>query len=246
MNRSVHVYRDADDLAKGAAGQIVDVLRNALESRPRASLVLTGGGTPRETYAYLAENHHDSIDWRRVDLFWGDDRFVPPDHEESNYGMANAALMSQLEVGGVFPMPTTGDSPTRSADEYEQMIRDYHGEEEPSFDLTLLGLGDDAHVASLFPGAEALDESERLVLHTLAPEGNPVRDRITMTFAALNASRTVLFLVAGESKRTAVGRAFDDRDDTPVGRVSARERVIWCVDEEAAEDIPGEVRGGKG
>jgi 6-phosphogluconolactonase len=241
MKRSIVVFRDAKELAAGAADHIVRILRDSLESRPRASLVLTGGGTPRETYALLADVHRDSLDWRRVDIFWGDDRFVPPEHPESNFRMANTALLFRLRTGAVFPIPTTVDSPLRSASEYERTIRGYFGDDEIAFDITLLGLGKDAHVASLFPGAAAFDELERLVVQTIAPEGSPIRDRISMTYAALNTSRNVLFLVSGEGKHPAVHRVLAAEDDTPAGRIIARERLIWCLDEAAAGDLPEEV-----
>lgn len=237
MNRVVHVYGNAEALAVGAASQIADLLRSALEERDRASLVLTGGGTPRRTYAILADAHRETVDWRRVDVFWGDERFVPPEHPESNYQMAASTLLSEIEFGEIHPIPTIVGSPMHSAREYERVIRDYFGDAEIRFDLTLLGLGEDAHVASLFPGSAALDESARLVVPTQAPDDAAVRDRVSMTFPALNASRTVLFLVTGESKRPAVRRVFAKEEGAPGVRVSPRERVIWCMDEAARGEV---------
>jgi 6-phosphogluconolactonase len=237
MQRDVHVYSNAETLAEGAAREIVHVLRRALEEGERASLVLTGGRTPRQTYAVLADVHRETLDWRRVDVFWGDERFVPPDHPESNYKMAASTLLSKLEVGEIYPVRTSVDSTGRSAEEYERVIREYFGDAEIRFDLTLLGLGEDAHVASLFPGSASLDESERLVVPTQAPDDAAVRDRVSMTFPALNSSRTALFLVSGESKRPAVRRVFAEEEGAPAVRVSAREQVIWCMDEAAADGV---------
>jgi 6-phosphogluconolactonase len=237
MKRYAHVYSNAEALAVGAAKEIAKVLRSALEEGERASIVLTGGGTPRQTYSVLADVHRETLDWRRVDVFWGDERFVPPDHPESNYKMAASTLLSKIEVGDIYPIRMSFDSPIRSAEEYERVIRDYFGDAEIRFDLTLLGLGEDAHVASLFPGSASLDISSRLVVPTQAPDDAAIRDRVSMTFPALNSSRTVLFLVSGESKRPAVRRVFAEEEGAPAVRVSARERVIWCMDAAAADRV---------
>lgn len=231
--RDVHVYDDPQALAEGAAGRIAEVLRDALRERPRATLVLTGGSTPAETYRRLADQHREAIEWERVDVFWGDERFVPPDHEESNYRMGAETLLSGIGSGGVYPIPTTLDSPDAVADAYELTLRTYFGAEEVRFDLTLLGLGADGHVASLFPGARELEERDRLVISSTAPEGMAVRDRITLTFPVLNASRAVLFIVSGSKKQDAVGRAFAPQDAVPAGRVRPEGRLIWCLDEAA-------------
>lgn len=233
MIREKHVYSTPDDLAGAAATRIVEILVEALASRPKASLVLTGGRTPRLTYRRLAEHHHDAIDWHRVALFWGDERFVPHDHPESNYGMAKESLLRNIEVADAFPIPTDHASPSASAEHYERDILGYFANREPLFDLTLLGLGDDAHVASLFPGAPELEERERLVVPAQAPPEHAARDRISLTFPALNASKCVLFLVAGENKRGAVRQALSG-DDVPAAHVAPREHLLWYLDAEAA------------
>ena len=235
MNHNLKVYADAEALAAAAADFIVETLGNVLASRDRASLVLTGGSTPRRTYEILAERHSDALDWQRIDLFWGDERYVPHDHSDSNFGMVKESLLAGIEPGAVYGMPTSDGSPERSADAYERTLRDYFVGARPVFDLTLLGLGDDAHVASLFPGSRFLDESERLVLATTAPADSPVRDRVTLTFPAINASRRILFIVAGSHKRDAIHRTLDS-GDTPAARVHPREDLIWLVDEDAAPD----------
>ena len=235
MNHNMKVHADSETLAAAAARHIVDTLSKVLESRDRASLVLTGGSTPRLTYTVLAERHHDALDWSRVDLFMGDERFVPFDHADSNYRMVKESLLTGIKPGNVFPMPTNEESPTRAADVYERTLRDYFVGARPVFDLQLLGLGDDAHVASLFPGSPYLDEAERLVLATTAPAESPVRDRITLTFPAINASRRIFFIVAGANKREAILRTIES-GDTPAARVHPREDLIWLVDEAAAPD----------
>ncbi len=235
MNHNMKVHADADTLAGAAARHIVDTLSKVLDSRDRASLVLTGGSTPRETYTILANEHNASLDWQRVDLFMGDERYVPHDHADSNYRMVKESLLTGIKPGNIYPMPTEEESPERAAEVYERTLRDYFIGARPVFDVTLLGLGDDAHVASLFPGSPFLDEAERLVLATKAPAESPVRDRITLTFPAINASRRIFFIVAGAHKREAILRTLES-GDTPAARVHPREDLIWLVDEDAAPD----------
>jgi 6-phosphogluconolactonase len=228
------ICADTQELAEAASTQIVDILREALTSKPRASLVLTGGQTPRATYRLLDELHHDAIDWQRVDLFWGDERFVPLEHAESNFRLAAETLLRRIDVGEAFPVPTLLDSPAEAAAAYERDIRRYFADGEVSFDLTLLGLGGDAHVASLFPGAPELEEMELLVVPATAPPGNPIRDRVSLTFRALNASSTILFIVAGVNKREAVRKALAGDHGVPGGRIAPRDRLLWHLDAEAA------------
>jgi 6-phosphogluconolactonase len=237
MKREQKVFTTTPDLAEAAAARIVEILTDVLDSKPKASLVLTGGGTPRSTYQSLAERHRDALDWRRVALFWGDERFVPHEHEESNFGMAAETLLEGIEAGDVFPIPTSLGSPDEAASAYQRDIERYFNDGDLSFDLTLLGLGDDAHVASLFPGATELDEMTRLVVPTTAPEGSPITDRVSMTFRAINTSRTVLFIVAGANKGAAVQKALSGDRDVPAARVVPRERLIWFLDAEAADGI---------
>lgn len=234
----IHVLPDEHSLAIACADFVAQTLAGALERRERASFVLTGGQAPRRMYRMLAERHRRALRWDQVDYFWGDDRFVPPDDDESNFGMARENLLSGLgEVGcNVFPMPTSLDDPGQAADAYEQTLRAYFADAEPRFDLVLLGLGADGHVASLFPGSPVLDESRRWVAHTQAPEDAPVRERITMTFPLLNAGETTLFLVAGEAKREAVARA-QRGDYIPASRIRPRGELVWYVDEAAAAEI---------
>jgi len=234
-----HVHADENELANAAADRIAAILSAALAERDRVAFVLTGGGTPEKTYRELADRHRDALDWDRVDFFWGDDRFVPHDDEESNYRMAAESLLSELSASdcGIYPVPTHLSSPEDAARAYEGTLRAYFGGREPEFDLVLFGLGPDAHVASLFPGADSLDEDERWVLHTRSPEDQPPHDRVTMTFPLLNRARTALFLVAGGKKSDAVAAAHNERDDLPVHRVQPQGQLLWYLDEAAAEPL---------
>jgi 6-phosphogluconolactonase len=186
-----------------------------------ASLALSGGSTARESYELLTVA---DVGWSEVDVFFGDERWVPVDDPESNEGMARQAFVDQVEPRSVYSLRHAGDSIEEAADAYDRLLRDYG-----PLDLVHLGLGPDGHTASLFPGSPSLDERERLVVAT-GDELHP-HPRLTLTFPALNQSRLAVFTVAGEGKREALQRVKSG-DDLPAARVSAA-RVIWLVDEAA-------------
>jgi 6-phosphogluconolactonase len=168
-------------------------------------IVLTGGSTPRTAYEHAAGL---GADWSRATFWWGDERCVPADHELSNFGMANKALVSKVEAGAVHRIK--GElGPAAGADDYEQQLRTVFGDEGvPRLDLILLGLGPDAHIASLFPGNPELGVTDRLVVGVEVPGMAPLVPRVSFTLPLLNAGREVVFLVAGEDKAEAVARAF--------------------------------------
>jgi 6-phosphogluconolactonase len=226
-------------LAHAAADTVVETLGAALEARDQASFVLTGGSTPVPLYRLLAAEYRHALDWSRVVVFFGDERHVPHDHDDSNFRMARETLLDGLPLSPdrIYPMPTS-DTPETDARSYEETLRDYFGDGPPAFDLLLLGMGADGHIASLFPGSPALDEAERWVVATESPPSSPVHDRITLTFPAINAARTVLFLVAGESKQEALYAVHRTPGDAPPAeRVEAQDRLLWFVDEAAAGDL---------
>jgi 6-phosphogluconolactonase len=174
-------------------------------------VVLTGGSSPKRAYELAANG-----DWSDKTVWFGDERCVPPDHEWSNYRMADEALLSRLD-----PRPEA--LRMEDADAYEALVRDRLGDE-PAWDLLLLGLGPDSHCASLFPGKPEVEVTDRLVVDVPEAGMEPQVPRITLTLPAINAARHVVFLVTGESKREAVRRAFgDDPDPTsPAAHVRPR------------------------
>ncbi len=168
-------------------------------------IVLTGGSTPRAAYEHAAGL---GADWSRTTFWFGDERCVPPDHEQSNFAMAEKALLGRIEAGAVHRMKGELGA-AAGADDYEQQLRTVFGDEGvPRIDLILLGLGPDAHCASLFPGDSALGVTDRLVTGVEVPGMAPLVPRITFTLPLLNAGVEVVFLVAGEDKAEAVARAF--------------------------------------
>ena len=230
-----NVVPDLEVLSRTAAKELCKVLSNAIAARGKASLVLSGGKTPRQLYTLLAGEFRETIDWSKVDFFWGDERYVPPEHEASNFGVARGALLQPLNIPAnhIHRMPTESEDPS-----YEQHLQEYFGSSECTFDLLLLGMGEDGHVASLFPGSPALQEKNRLVVVTNAP-ATPVT-RLSLTFRALNAASTVMILVAGSEKREILTwiEQSEHRQTFPVSRVTARNRLLWYVDKAASGTAP--------
>jgi 6-phosphogluconolactonase len=172
-------------------------------------VVLTGGSTPRSAYERIAGLR---ADWSELELWFSDERCVAPDHQHSNYGMVEAALLSRIEAPSVHRM--RGElGPEAGAADYERQLAGVFGEALPVFDLVLLGLGPDAHFASLFPGDDALGERRRSAVGVPTPGMAPLVPRITLTVPVVNAAREIVFLVTGEEKAEAVARSFSGVPD---------------------------------
>jgi len=231
-NRSagtLEVVRDADALAARAAEIIAGRLAVA---RYPFRLVLSGGSTPRATYQLLAAAN---LDWDCCEIFFSDERFVPPEHPDSNYRMARETLMAGYNVRPrkIFAIPTDG-SLQSCADRYDEALRQQYGAgsleaDVPLFHLTLLGLGEDGHTASLLPDQPVLQERERWAAPV--PQGR-AEARITLTYPALNASELILFLVSGSGKRDALAQARAGA--LPAGGLRPRGEIVWLADEAAA------------
>jgi 6-phosphogluconolactonase len=226
-NSHVEVSPDAETLARRAARWIADI---AAESGGRLAICLSGGSTPRRLYQLLAR---EATPWSRIHWFWGDERFVPWDHPDSNYRMVREAMLSHAGVPAenIHPVPTAGE-PADGARQYEQTLQDYYGAKtldpaRPLFDVMLLGLGPDGHTASLFPGTRVLDERSRWVAEVI---GAKPEARITLTYPALDSSRHVAFLVAGADKRAMLTRALAGDPALPAARVRPVGDLTWFVD----------------
>ncbi len=246
----LRIMDNGEELAREAAELFVWVGQQALASGGRFRVALSGGSTPKSLYAVLRGSAFSSqLDWTAVEFYFSDERCVPPDHPESNFHLAKEGLFEPLRIGPdrVFRMPGESDDPDRAATQYETLIRERFAVPAPSwprFDLILLGLGDDAHTASLFPGTPALEESKRLVVTNVAPRG--VKARLTLTAPGINQARAVVFMVGGKSKARAVQAVLDDRcKDRSVDdrRFPARliqpvaGRLIWLLDRAAASEL---------
>ena len=207
---SVPELRVVKDPAAGAAGLLCEV------AAAGGHIVLTGGSSPAKAYELAAARLPD---WSGATVWFGDERCVPPDHQWSNFGMAEKALLSRLSARPTVHRMEGELGPEAGAGAYEAVVREALGAE-PRWDLLLLGLGPDAHTASLFPSKPEKDETSRLVVGVPEAGMEPQVPRITLTLPAINAARHVVFLVTGESKREAVRRAFVDEDPaSPAARV---------------------------
>ncbi len=245
MRGLVRVLPDADQLAGEVSAVVADRVRTAVAERGRATLVLTGGSTPRYYHPLLVEPLAEAGLRDSLHLFWGDERWVPPDHPDSNYRLARETLLEDLDppAGHVHRVPTESGSPAEAARRYESGLRDFFGVLEgpspgPLFDVVLLGVGEDGHIASLFPGDPLLEEQVRWVREVVGPPERPPRERVTLTLPQLAAARTVVLSVAGEGKRGVLTRLFDETDPAgrslPVGRLEPAGELLWLVDRAAA------------
>jgi len=232
---SVRVYGGPEELSRAAAGEFAAKVGEAIEERGRFAVVLAGGSTPKAMYEVLARDYVGRIDWSRVHVFFGDERTVPPDHDDSNYRMANETLLDHVSVGSVHRM--RGElPPDEAAEAYEEELRTFFGAEDvPRFDLILLGVGGDGHTASLFPETSALEVHDRWAV------ANPVlkldTTRITLTVPVINEARTVLFLAAGEDKAEALEKILEEDADPrayPASLIQPPNGPEWMLDQSAA------------
>ena len=243
------IYDDLEALSRAVAEELTARAGEQAASGRRFGLVLAGGSTPRTLYRLLATEFRERMPWPRVHLFWGDERFVPADHPDSNRHMAEETLISRVPIppDNVHPIPAPGwggpFSPQEAAVRYEEDLRRLaeHATERrrgPGFDVMLLGVGEDGHTASLFPGDPALDETERWVRAVPDPPPAHEHPRVTLTLPAIARAEQVLFLAAGERKRRAVRSIAirQEAGDLPAARVRCRGTVEWYVDRAAAAE----------
>ncbi len=236
---SVHLHETPERLAEAAARTFVESAAEAVAERGRFAVALAGGSTPRATYEVLARDRVEDVDWPKVHAFFGDERTVPPDHEDSNYRMAREALLDHVPVGSVHRM--RGElPPDEAAVSYEEELREFFGEVPPVLDLVMLGIGEDGHTASLFPETPALGVADRLVVANPVPKLDTTR--LTLTVPVLNAARKVLFLVAGEGKADALQKILEGDaapSAYPAKLVQPPGGPIWMVDRAAAGSLRG-------
>jgi 6-phosphogluconolactonase len=244
--RKIVVAADKAALFTDTATVIADAARAAIARSGRFAFVLTGGSTPKSLYELLASDEwREKIEWSKVHLFWGDERFVPATSEQSNYAMAKRALIDRLELSAsqIHRIVTENTTPEFCAESYEEEIREFFKVGAgifPTFDLVLNGMGSNRHVLSLFPGRPTINETSRLVVADFIPE---VRmDRITMTAPLVNAARKVVMLVAGEDKAEAVADVLfgaQDVDKKPAQIIQPEDgELIWMLDSEAGSQLP--------
>ena len=240
MTLDVRVLTEAR-VADAIAQRFVEVTTGAVESAGIARVVLTGGSTPGRVYARLGEEpYRSAVPWERTHLFWGDERCVPPGHPRSNWGMANAAMLRHLPIPPHNVHRMRGElEPARAAHAYAEEIREHFGPAPVRWDLVHLGLGDNTHVASLFPFADTLREQDALV--TTALLTTRAEYRITLTYPVLNEADEVHFLVSGAAKSAAVRSVLQGPLDpfrVPAQGIRPENgRILWFLDRGAADEL---------
>ena len=231
----IRVFPDSDALARGAADHIASLAASAVENRNRCRLVLSGGETPRRAYTMLASPEFaERVDWRRIEVFWGDERCVPPDDARSNYRMARETLLDRLPIPAVNIHRIRGEAaPAVAAEEYERLVRGV------ALDLVLLGLGPDGHTASLFPGQAAVRESAAWVRAEYVSALGTWR--VTLTPPAINSARAVSFLVSGAEKAATLEQVLEGSlapDRLPARAIHPSSgHMTWLVDAAAASRL---------
>ena len=239
MKPTIRIFKDADELSRAAADLFVTLAVQSIRERGRFLVALSGGSTPMALYRLLAR---EPIDWTRIHVFWGDERLVPPEDPENSYGQAWEALLKHI------PIPTENIhrvaselDPVAAARDYASILREFAAPplDWPRFDLVLLGLGEDGHTASLFPGSP-VDATEPVIAVTAQYQGRPAR-RVTLTPPVFNAARQVIFLVTGANKAVTLRGVFDDYNSSeqiPAKRIQPADgQVTWLVDKAAGKEI---------
>jgi 6-phosphogluconolactonase len=245
MSPVVEKYPDTAALVAAAGARLVVAITDAIDKRGKAQIVLTGGGTGVGMLKRVGERG-DKIDWSKVHLYWGDDRFVPEDDDERNYKQAREALLDHIDipVDNVHPMSASGgefgDDLDAAARDYEQVLAANadDGQAAPDFDVHLLGMGGEGHINSLFPETPAVRETSRLVLG-VQDSPKPPPQRITLTLPAVQRSREVWLVVSGEGKADAVAAAVGGAKpvDVPAAGAVGRDATVWLLDEAAASKL---------
>jgi 6-phosphogluconolactonase len=236
---NLKIFPDKASVARFTAERLYRIIQATLEVNGRIAIALAGGTTFKPIYEMLAKDFGQYIDWQKVHLFFGDERCVPPEHEESNFRMVKEALIDHIEIPSANVHRMRGeDEPESAAAAYESELRQFFTGEDGLFDLNLLGIGEDGHTASLFPHTDAIHEQEKWVIaHHVEAKGNLWR--ITLSFPAILQSANIMFVAWGDGKSKAL-RAIIEGEYQPEeypSQIIARsnhEHVVWAVDEAAA------------
>jgi 6-phosphogluconolactonase len=247
MSTVVEIFPDSQTLVEAAGRRLIDAIQSAVATRGRALIVLTGGGNGNGLLKFLAAQKQQ-IDWSKVHLFWGDDRYVPEDDDERNEKQAREALLDHIDIPSsqVHPMPASDgefDSDLAAAAlAYEQLLaaNAEPGEPVPNFDVHLLGMGPEGHINSLFPDTSAVHETTRMVVG-VEDSPKPPPKRITLTLPAIQRSSEVWLMVSGAAKADAVAAAMGGAQPSSIPAAGAvgLETTLWLLDEEAAAKLPG-------
>lgn len=253
LRGKVRIFDDAEALAQAAAAAFVTLTSEAVAARGRAHVALSGGSTPKRMGEVLAQPPlRDRVPWDALEIFWGDERWVPEESPESNAGVAKRTFLDHVSIapGRVNPFPTTLPDADTAAIMYATQLRTVFGQPNgiPRFDLILLGMGEDGHTASVFPGTAVVEESEALAVAHHVPKLGAIR--LTLTPPVLNAGREVIFLVGGEGKAETLATVLEGPErvhELPAQVVRPTDgHLTWLIDREAAARLTpfaGAIRG---
>lgn len=237
----IQIWKTRNELRQSVAGKIYEVIRRTLKEKTQCCIVLSGGGTPRNVYRRMGlDETNEFIDWNRVQVFFSDERAVPPDDPQSNYSMVQHEWISHIPIPQSHVHRIQGElNPKSAAEKYEQEIRKVFKQDPVVFDLVLLGVGEDGHTASLFPETDAVLEKEAFVTPVFVQQFK--NWRVTLTVPILNAAREIIFLATGTKKASIVQRILEK--DTPDIELPAsliqppHGTLCWMIDEEAALEL---------
>lgn len=233
----VKVFPSKSALIASAQEFIIKKIQNTITQKGICTIALAGGSTPKPIYEAIALNN---LSWNKIHVFWGDERYVPANHPDSNQKMAKEAWLDKVDIPpeNIHPMPTTGNNPQEDALKHEQEIRNFFQCPQgfPSFDIILLGMGDDGHTASLFPHTQALENTTNLI--TVGNKGESLR--LTFTAPLINGAHRVIFLVSGNNKQNALKEVFS-KDSNPLEypskMIQPQGELIWFIDKDAMGEL---------
>ncbi len=246
MKPEIRIFKDLEKLSKDAADLFIELAANAIAQRGRFLVALNGGSTPVRLFQLLANEYKDKVEWSNVHVFWGDERCVPPDDPGSSYGQARDLLLSHVPLPDSNIHRVKGDlGPAEASKEYSLTLKEFASPpfEFPRFDLVYLGMGEDGHTASLFPGSP-VEMTEPTVPVTAHYQDRPA-NRVSLTPIVFNQARVVAFMATGEKKAVTLAEVLSDRYNPelyPAQRISPQNgQLLWLVDEESASKLPNHV-----
>jgi 6-phosphogluconolactonase len=242
VNYNINVFDDSKSLTKEFCAEFVNEINSQVREKDKINIALSGGNTPKAVFKELVTSYKEKLSWKKINLFWGDERCVPPDDSESNYGMTKKYLLDYIQIPPENIYRIKGESdPEEEGKRYSNIIREnltsINGL--PQFEVMLLGLGEDGHAASIFPNQMELLESDKICQIALHPETK--QKRITVTGKVINNSRKIYFLISGKSKAFAVRKILNKEGDylkLPGSHIKPVDSVlVWFLDKEAASGV---------
>ena len=237
MNKNIHAYPNKEKLVAATTERIADCIEQAIQQNGLCNMALSGGNTPGGIFSLLGSSpYSDRLDWSKLHLFWGDERMVLPEHQDSNFRLVQETLLEHIKIPDENVHRMRGEiAPEEAAAEYAELLHNHFKESPPCFDLMLLGLGGDGHTASLFPGTDAVEECEKHAVAVFVPKLDAWR--VTLTLPVLNAARKILFLVSGKSKSEMVQRIMSNKQpdkEIPATMVNPQNGELhWMLDSDA-------------